>query len=311
MTSGADRKVVLVTRRTRLEELVIRFHTPAQARFYIEHLEQDFHEYEMEHENYLAAKRTVLDVLAGVGRFQAIDRTFLPNFLFGGDDVVLALGQDGLVANTMKYLNAHALVGINPDPCRYDGVLLPFAPKDIKGILLEVMQDAREYKTVTMAMASLSDGQKLYAVNDLFIGPKSHVSARYEIRFGKVSEVQSSSGIIVSTGLGSTGWMKSVATGSVAIAQAMGGHAPREAYLPQPWDAGRLCFAVREPFPSRSSSASLVFGVVTSGQPLVLVSKMPENGVIFSDGIEADFLEFNAGTEAVIGIAGRVGRLVI
>jgi hypothetical protein len=173
------------------------------------------------------------------------------------------------------------------------------------------MQDARVYKTVTMAMASLGDGQSLYAVNDLFIGPKSHVSARYEIRFGKAAEVQSSSGIIVSTGLGSTGWMKSVATGSVAIAQALGGGAPRMAYQPQPWDAGDLRFAVREPFPSRSSAASLVFGVVTSEQPLVLVSKMPENGVIFSDGIEADYVEFNAGTEAVIGIAGRVGRLVM
>lgn len=311
MTQGLDRKVVLVTRRTRLEELVIRFHTLAQAKFYIEHLGQDFHEYEVEHATYLAAKRTMLDVLSAAGRFQAIDRAFLPNFLFGAEDIVIALGQDGLVANTMKYLDGHPLIGVNPDPYRYDGILLPFEPKDAELILAETMRDERQYKSVTMAQASLSDGQVLHAVNDIFIGPKSHVSARYEIRMGKQAEVQSSSGIIVSTGLGSTGWMKSVATGSIAIARAMGGNAPRAGYQPQPWDSDRLHFAVREPFPSRASSASLVFGAITKRQPLTLVSHMPENGVIFSDGIEADFLDFNAGTVAAIGIAGRSGRLVV
>jgi hypothetical protein len=38
---------------------------------------------------------------------------------------------------------------------------------------------------------------------------------------------------------------------------------------------------------------------------------MPENGVIFSDGIEADRLDFNSGTEAQITIAERQGRLIV
>jgi hypothetical protein len=38
---------------------------------------------------------------------------------------------------------------------------------------------------------------------------------------------------------------------------------------------------------------------------------MPENGVIFSDGIEADFLEFSSGMVASIGVADRCGRLVV
>jgi NAD kinase len=311
MTTGLDRKVVLITRRTRLEELVARFHTLAQAKFYVEHLGQDFREYENENETYQVSKRIVLEVLSLVGRYQVIDRAFLPNFIFGADDVVMALGQDGLVANTMKYLNGHPLVGVNPDPYRYDGILLPFDAKDVGAILGGVMRDERDSKSVSMALAQLSDGQELFAVNDLFIGPRSHVSARYEIRLGNHAEVQSSSGIIVSTGLGSTGWMKSVATGSVAIAKALGGNAPRHEYRPQPWDADRLQFAVREPFPSRSSSASLVFGVITNQQPMTLVSHMPENGLIFSDGIEADYVEFNAGTRAIIKIADRAGRLVV
>ena len=76
------------------------------------------------------------------------------------------------------------------------------------------------------------------------------------------------------------------------------------------WDADYLCFTVREPFPTKTTGASLVFGRVTPESPLILESRMAENGVIFSDGIEKDFLEFNSGTQAVIGIAERKGILV-
>jgi NAD kinase len=311
MPASADRKVVLVTRHTRLEELVARFHTLTQARFYLEHLGADFNDYEAEHAAYVASLVRVQEVLSAKGRFQRIDRAFLPNFLFGPDDVVVALGQDGLVANTMKYLTGQPLIGVNPDPWRYDGVLLPFEPADFAPVLADTLAGNRPQRSVTMAMARLPDGQVLYAVNDLFIGPRSHVSARYEIRAGDATEVQSSSGIIVSTGLGSTGWMRSVVTGSVAIAQAMNGTVTPAAWAPMAWDAPELRFAVREPFPSKASQATLVFGAITPARPLVLVSRMPENGIIFSDGIEADRLDFNAGTVATIGVADRAGQLVV
>lgn len=307
----AERKAVLVTRRTRLEELVAKYHSVAQARFYLEHLGADFSDYLAEHETYVAAKRTVTTALEAHGRYQAIDRGFLTNFIFAPDDVVVALGQDGLVANTMKYLNGQPIIGVNPDPYRWDGILLPFEPRDVAVLLPEVMLDQRDHKAVTMAQASLSDGQRLLAVNDLFIGPKSHTSARYEIELGERKEVQSSSGLIVSTGLGSTAWMKSVVMGSLAIASQFSRPGQVENYAPAPWDASYLQFAVREPFPSRSSQATLVFGRVDSEQQLKLRSFMPENGVIFSDGIEADYVSFNSGVEATIGVAERSGKVVV
>jgi NAD kinase len=78
----------------------------------------------------------------------------------------------------------------------------------------------RPFKTVTMAKATLANGQLLHAVNDLFIGARSHTSAIYEITAGERKETQSSSGLIVSTGLGSRAWFKSIVTGSLAIAGA-------------------------------------------------------------------------------------------
>jgi NAD kinase len=311
MGPGLERKLVLVTRRTRLEELLARHHTAAQAKFYVEHLGADFGDYEREHESYLAAKRTTIEALEAHGRYQVIERGFLPNFLFAPQDVVLALGQDGVVANTMKYLDGQPLVGLNPDPARYDGILLPFRPRELALLLPELLSDRRPFKEVTMAKAALTDGQVLYAVNDLFIGPKSHTSARYEIRHGKQAETQSSSGVIVSTGLGSTAWMRSIVTGSTAIAGALLQRKGDFDYRPLPWDAQRLQFAVREPFPSKTSQVGLAFGEIGSKDALTLRSLMPENGVIFSDGVEADYLEFNSGTEARITVAERRGRLVV
>jgi len=311
VSAAGERKIVLVTRHTRLDELVARYHTLAQARFYIEHLGADFSDYLRENAAYAHSLQTTIGALHAWGRYQVVDRAYLPNFMFASDDIVVALGQDGLVANTMKYLDGQPLVGVNPEPSRWDGVLLPFAPTDLNAVLGDVAGERRATKTVTMAEARLSDGQTLRAVNDLFIGPRTHTSALYEIELGERRELQSSSGIIVSTGLGSTAWMKSIVTGSLGIAQALRGAGPGGQYAPQAWDADQLTFAVREPFPSKSSTTTLVYGSVTARQPLKLRSRMPENGVIFSDGMEADFLRFTAGMEATITLARSRGRLVV
>jgi NAD kinase len=311
VSAPSDRKVVLLTRHTRLEELVARYHTLAQARFYIEHLGADFSDYLRENAAYAASLELTVRALQTWGRYQVVDRGYLPNFVFAADDIVVALGQDGLVANTMKYLDGQPLIGLNPEPTRWDGVLLPFEPKDLAPVLADVARDRRPTKAVTMAEARLSDGQTLRAVNDLFIGPRTHTSALYEIELGERRESQSSSGIIVSTGLGSTAWLKSVVTGSLGIARAMRASAKALEYRPQPWDAEQLTFAVREPFPSNASTTELVYGHVSAQRPLKLRSRMPEHGVIFSDGMEADYLRFTAGLEATITISARRGCLAV
>jgi NAD kinase len=310
MDGGNTRRVILVTRRTRLQELVVRHNTLAQARFYLEHLGADFADYLREDEAYSRSLRVTVEALQPWGRYQIVDRALLANFVFDATDIVLALGQDGLVANTMKYLEGQPLLGVNPEVSRWDGILLPFQPEDIGQLLPEVAADRRPTRSVTMAEARMSDGQRLLAVNDLFIGPRSHTSALYEISHGGRSELQSSSGLIVSTGMGSTAWMKSIVTGALAISDALGEPA-HGAWQPLPWDAPGLVFAVREPFPSRASQAEIVFGHVDAGQPLRLRSRMPDSGVIFSDGMEHDFLRFTAGMEATVLPAQRQGCLVV
>src|SRR5262249_61411887 len=132
---------------------------------------------------YLAQRRRVTETLERWGRYQVMNRDYLPSFIFAPSDIVVALGQDGLVANTMKYLAGQPLVGVNPDAARYDGVLLPFVAEDLPLLLPEVATNQRPFKAITMAKAALTDGQVLHAVNDLFIGARTHISARYQIGF--------------------------------------------------------------------------------------------------------------------------------
>ena len=307
----SERRVVLITRRTRLEELVARHNTLGQARFYVEHLGADFGDYLAENEAYSRSLRITVQALEAWGRYQIVDRTLLSNFVFAADDIVVALGQDGLVANTMKYLDGQPVVGLNPEPSRWDGLLLPFTPQQLAELLPAVASQRLPVKAVSMAQARLADGQVLRAVNDLFIGPRSHTSALYDLSHDGRTERQSSSGLIVSTGLGSTAWMKSVVTGSLSIAGAVGGGAASVPYQALAWDARELVFAVREPFPSHSSQTGIVYGHIDADHPLKVRSRMAENGVIFSDGIERDFLSFNHGTRAIIRPADKTGVLVV
>ena len=312
---AGSRKLVIVTRKTALDELVERFNTRDQARFYIEHMGGDFAPYQAAHDAYSAAVETLRVQIPKGQRTQWVDRSFLPTFTFGGDDVVVTLGQDGLVVNAAKYLRGQPLVALNPDPSRIDGVLLPFpVSRAAEGIALG-LSFRKSWADVTLARATLNDGQSLLAVNDLFIGQKTHVSARYRIRHGGLEEDQSSSGIIVSTGAGSTGWLRSVLTGAAGIVAANAQGRKNKKRNDDPpyrfdWEARRLVFAVREPFISKTSRAGLVYGEVTDADPLDVVSQMPQNGVIFSDGVEADYLEFNSGSVARIGLAERTLSLV-
>ena len=303
-------KLVLVTRRTRLEELIDRFNTKGQAKFYIDRAGGDFGEYEKEHDAYHhALDRLRRDLEFGVPR-QFIDRGLVATYTFSDRDVVITLGQDGLVANVAKYAGQQPIVGVNPDPERFDGVLLPFLPGDTKAAVARVLAGAAvPARAVTLASVRLDDGQQLLAFNDLFIGTRTHASARYRIAAGTRTEPQSSSGVLVSTGAGSTGWMSSVFNMANGVATFCGGQATRGVQLD--WEDPRLLFAVREPFVSRHSQASIVAGWIEDGDEIVIESLMPSGGVIFSDGIEQDYLEFNAGAIGRVRRANQRAMLVM
>ncbi|MBI4852403.1 MAG: NAD(+)/NADH kinase [Acidobacteria bacterium] len=302
-------KIVIVTRKTRLLELIERFNSRGQAKFYIEHSGGDFSDYVEEDTVYQQSLDTLRQSLEIGLKLQVIDREFLPTFLFTEKDLIVTLGQDGLVANTAKYVTSQPIIAVNPDPVRFDGILLPFQLSQREKIIEIVSQNKMKIRSVTLAEVSLNDGQRLLAFNDLFIGAQTHISARYNIKYGSKTEAQSSSGVIVSTGAGSTGWLSSIFNMASSVTTFFGGSCGKEIKLA--WEDPRLIFVVREPFISKYSRASLITGILEPGQTLVLESLMPSGGVIFSDGIERDYLPFNSGFIAKINASKNAAKLVV
>lgn len=302
-------RALIVRRATRLEELIARFNTKAQARFYIESMGGDFADYEKEDAAYQSALQKVERTARPLIKTHLIDRSLLTNYLFADDELVVVVGQDGLVANTAKYALARPILGVNPEPGRYDGILLPFDARSVGAALRRTIEGKAAVRQVSMAEALLQDGQRLLAFNDLFIGVRTHVSARYRIAIGGQSEKQSSSGVLVSTGAGSTGWMSSVFNMAASVGRFVGTPLPKRD--PIPWSARELLYVVREPFVSRVSGAQITAGAIVEGQSLEIESQTPANGVIFSDGIENDFLQFNSGAIAHIGLAKDSAQLVV
>ncbi|MFN8254054.1 MAG: hypothetical protein U0W24_00075 [Bacteroidales bacterium] len=331
---GQIENAIIVRNKTRLEQLTERFNTQDQAKFYIGQAKQafnfqmatkspskaakiqkqkpdeDFKMYDDEHRLFNTAIESLQKSISGLIKYKIIYQDFLPSYIFTEKDMVIVIGQDGLVANTAKYVHDIPIIAVNPDPERYDGILLPFnqytAIKEIENVLSGVYN----FESVTMAMAELNDGQKLLAFNDLFIGPTSHISARYKISFGDLSENQSSSGIIVSTGAGSTGWLSSLFNMANSIHNTFANIQPVP-YAPISRTENKLVFVVREPFLSRTSQINITSGMLGQGDELILESHMPQNGIIFSDGIQSDFLNFNSGTIATIRIAETKAKLVL
>ena len=224
-------KLVVITKKTPLEELIERFNSRAQSQFYLKQSGVSFSFYEEAHMAYKRGLDDLKKLLPKTLKQQWIDRSFLPHFLFGEKDLVLTLGPDGLVVNTAKYLDNQPLLAVNPDPDRIDGILIPFAIAEVGNLLEEVLDGRFLSKKINMAQATLNNGQTLYGVNDLFIGQKTHLSARYKIVLKKREEQHSSSGIIVSTGVGSTGWFQSVVNGSLGVAKEFGVSVTNPSYV--------------------------------------------------------------------------------
>jgi NAD kinase len=291
-------RVVVVSRPSERDELLARHGTLQQARFFLESRGQRIDEVLARHELLHSALHAVAAAVPLKWRRARVERHELDRFLFEADDVVVAVGQDGLVANVAKYLRGQPVVGVNPSPALYDGVLVRHPPQAVGDLLAMFARGRLRCEARTMVQARLGDGQTLLALNEIFVGHVSHQSARYRIRFGERGERHSSSGLIVATGTGASGWARS-------IVRARAGAPP----LPGPLDA-ELAFMVREAWPSVATGASLVDGSIGAGERLVVTSEMNEGGTLFGDGIEVDRIDLAYGQTVALECATERMQLV-
>ena len=290
-------RVVLVTRASAYQELVARHGTHEQGRFFLEARGLSIEPLLKRHERLDTALRVVTQGIPETWRRARVSRTDLDRFVFEPEDLVVAVGQDGLVANCAKYLNGQHVLGINPDREEYEGVLVPHSADETGPLLAACFAGRVDIEPRTMVHAVLDDGLELFALNEIFVGHRTHQSARYTLSWRGRRERQSSSGLIAASGTGATGWALSINR-----------QRRTNVRLPHPVDRA-LAFFVREAFPSVSSGTRLTEGLIGPDEIVEVTSEMNDGGVIFGDGIEGDRIDFSWGRRVRIGLADRCLRL--
>jgi hypothetical protein len=235
-----------------------------------------------------------------------VERTDLPRFLFAPDDLVVVVGQDGLVANVAKYVADQVVIGIDPEPGRNPGVLVPHQPKAAVSLLSAIVGATAgatagagpRIEELSMVTAVTDDGQELTALNEVYLGQPTHQTARYTLRVpGGQAEAQASSGLIVATGTGGTGWCRSAW---------LERHSSLS--LPDPTEA-RLAWFVREAWPSPATGTALTEGSLISGETLEVTAESDQL-VLFGDGVESDTVPLTWGQTARLRISSHSLRLL-
>lgn len=300
------RRAVVVHRRTELDDLLDRHGTRGQAEFFLRSRGRTLAEVQARHDALAAARDAVVRALPTGWVRADVERADLSRFLVAPEDVVVVVGQDGLVANVAKYLHGQPVVGVDPEPGVNAGVLVRHSVTAAAALLRGLGGEAPAgtpdraadlpVDALTMVRADLDDGQHLTALNEVFVGHPSHQSARYTLRCAAGEERQSSSGVLVATGTGATGWWAS-------LAHDRGGR-------PAPTRTEhRLGWFVREAWPSPATGASLTEGYVEDGADVAL-TVASDRLVVFGDGMEDDRLVAAWGQTVTVRTADAPLRLV-
>ena len=284
----------MVRRRTEYESLLHEHGTPQMAEFRLRQRGVSLEDVERRHTAIVGAAETVLGRVPTTWRKTWVLREDLDRFRFDPEDLIVAVGLDGLVPNVAKYLNGQPVIGVNP--LGWDQQMMHFTADDIGGLYA-----TRSFRLErrTMVEAELEDGRKLFGLNELFCGHRTHQSAKYDLSYNGTVEYQSSSGVIITTGTGATGWASSIASATGL----------KQAALPTP-TAPQIYFLVREAWSSSFTGSDIVSGPVDPNVSLTITSKMQEGGALFGDGIESDALDFGWGATATFRVSDRTLNLV-
>lgn len=291
-------RVVLVHRRTEYTELLARHATRGQAEFFLATRGRSIDEVKARHDVLESSLTLVAGSVPEDIRQARVERSDLDRYVFSPEDIIVVVGQDGLVANVAKYLSGQPVIGIDPEPERNAGVLVPHAATEAAGLVAAVAGGRASIDSRAMVQATLDDGQQLTALNELYVGDDGHQSSRYVVTVPDgTSERQSSSGVIIATGTGSTGWAASIASDRAL-----------QGALPPP-DSAQLAWYIREAWPSRSTGRTLTAGTLAEHEHLEFVVES-DTLVAFGDGIEDDYLPITWGQRLTVAVSDRRLNLV-
>ncbi|MEM3431616.1 MAG: NAD(+)/NADH kinase [Candidatus Micrarchaeia archaeon] len=197
-------------------------------------------------------------------------------------DLVISVGGDGTFIDASHLIKDDTFIlGVNSDPLSSEGAHTNVTRKDFEKRILQIIEgDFAVEKWTRLEVTINSSKKKEYALNEIYIGA-SHIynTSRYSLFVNGRWERQKSSGILISTGCGSTAWYSSA-----------GGR-------PFGKTAKEGRFIVREPYCGRLICGRTISGIIKEGEELKIKSEM-RDGMIAIDS----FKEYRFPKEKIVTV---------
>ncbi len=178
-------------------------------------------------------------------------------------DLVISVGGDGTFLDASQFMFRVPLLGINSNPTESVGHFCPIVAKQLRHYL-----EKKQYQTIKVSRLRVSIDGKYQApvLNDVLITNIHPAStSRYNIQIGHRIEEQKSSGIWVSTSMGST-----------AAILGAGGKRMND-------QGTKFQVKIREPYINRGVRVKMDKIILNENQKVKVLSKM-RDGVVFMDG---------------------------
>ena len=160
-------------------------------------------------------------------------RVHLTNQLCKNKDLVIVVGGDGTFLRAAHHTDDTPIFAVSSDVMYNEAFYAQAAPKDfVKKFKLLLAGKFRIKKLPRLEGKINGKKMPLAAINEIFVG-SSHPyhTSRYELKVRGRKEFQKSSGVLITTHTGSTGWAKSAAKGKLKIAKKGFGYVVREPYI--------------------------------------------------------------------------------
>lgn len=182
-------------------------------------------------------------------------------------DLIITVGGDGTFLRAATNIGRQYILGVNSAPAFSVGRFCTVTRKNFDKVLEKVLKGHFSVSPLHRLELTFSPSKRKYlALNDCLVTHQIPADmARYIIKIGKKEEKQRSSGIWISTAVGSSGAMKSA-----------GGKLLKETDK-------KFEYKPRELYQTRTGHYRLTGGILSSRSEMTVLSLMPK-GAVYIDG---------------------------
>lgn len=220
--------------------------------------------------------------------FKPANRDRLSKKQFQNRDLIIIAGGDGTFLRAAHFADNQLLFGVNADAKSKEGFFMAATANDFERKLKKVIEGKARIKKLPRLEAYINNKKAgTLALNEFFIGArKSYHAAKYVLQINNRKERQKSSGILVTTPIGSYAWAKSCCNRTL------------------PLNSNKYQFLVREPYEGKVfRDYRLKYGALDKNQKVKIASEMLD-GILIADSVGKEH-SFKNGSKATIKLSNK------